>query len=57
VTAAKTSETKVMIATEHFMVEDGEGRPHFVHPGQALKADHPIVKGREHLFREKTEED
>jgi hypothetical protein len=49
--------SKVLIALQHFTLEGDDGRPMFIHPGQRVPADSAIVQGREHLFREKTEED
>jgi hypothetical protein len=55
--ATKSDGPKMMVALEHFTIEGEDGRPVFVHPGQRVPADNPLVKGREHLFREKGEED
>jgi hypothetical protein len=56
--AAKTaSQTKVLIATEHFTFEGEDGRPQFIHAGEHVGSDHPAVEGREALFREKQETD
>jgi len=47
----------MLVALEHFTFEGEDGRPVFVHPGQRVPADSPIVQGREHLFRPKGDED
>jgi hypothetical protein len=54
--ATPAEKPKVLVAVEHFVCEQN-GRDFFVHAGDRLTADHPVVAGREDLFRERTEAD
>jgi hypothetical protein len=41
---------KLLVALETFMYENRQGAVEYVRAGNKLKANHPAVKGREHLF-------
>jgi hypothetical protein len=52
---ARKPKTTLVVALTSFVAEDAEREEYLVRQGEKLASDHPIVKGREHLFGPESE--